>query len=256
MGILKIVTLVILMISFRASAESLIVYGDDVYAPVIHTDRGKPAGLLPAILKRLERDTGDIYELRLAPWKRAYESSLSGDGGILGVSHTKERAALFDFSKPIYDDDIQVVMLRESAFPFKGLQDLKGKTLGGVQGASYGDEVDRAIVAGLFKVDRDVGQIGRLRKLLAGRLDAALVGNGLAGFDFILNSDEVLRSSRQRFVIAQTPLVRDPLHLAFPKKMLKAEVLARFDAALVRLQRSAEWKTLLLGAMTTAPASK
>ena len=241
--------LFVLFFSLPTQAENLVIYGDDVYAPVIYADRGQPAGLLPAVLKRLERDTGDTYELRLVPWKRAYETALNGEGGLLGVSFTRERAEFFEFSKSIYDDDIQIVVLRDKRFPYKGLSDLKGKVLGGVQGASYGEEVDRAIANGLFKVDRDVGQIGRLRKLLAGRLDAALVGNGRAGFDFIIQSDDVLRKSRDQFVVLPQSLVRDPLHLAFPKRLEKSAALSRFDAALMRLQRSPEWKTLTTSAM-------
>lgn len=236
--------LAVLALTFSARAETLVVFGDDVYAPVVYSDRGQPAGVLPAILKRLERDTGDTYQLRLVPWRRAYESALRGEGGLIGVSFTTERGALFDFSRSIYDDDIQVVTLVDRKFPYSGLADLKGKVLGGVQGASYGDEVDQAIAAGLFSVDRDVGQVGRLRKLLAGRLDAALVGNGQAGFEAIIVADEVLRSKREQFVILKPPLVRDPLHLAFPKRLDKKAALARFDQALQRLQKTAEWKAL------------
>ena len=252
MWLFSCLSALLLLASAPVMAEKLLIFGDDGYAPVVFSDRGVPRGLLPAILKRLERETGDIYELRLVPWKRAYETALNGEGGLIGVSYTKERAEVFDFSKPVYDDDIQIVVLREKRFPFKVAGDLKGKTLGGVQGASYGEEVDRLIAAGVFKVDRDLGQVGRLRKLLAGRLDAALIGNGNAGFDYAINGDEVLRGSRGKFEILPVPLARDALHLSFPKKMGKAAVLARFDAALVRLQRSAEWKGLILSAMGEA----
>jgi len=238
------IALAMLALVFSSRAETLLVFGDSVYAPVVYADRGQPAGVLPAILKRLERDTGDVYQLQLFPWRRAYENATRGEGGLIGVSFTRERAALFDFSRPIYDDDIQLVTLADKKFWFAGLGDLKGKVLGGVQGASYGDEVDKAIAAGLFTVDRDVGQVGRLRKLLAGRLDAALVGNGQAGFDAIILADDVLRSKRDQFAILKPPLVRDPLHLAFPKRMGKKAALERFDQALLRLQKSAEWKTL------------
>ena len=34
-------------------AETLVVLGDDAYSPVVYTDQGKPAGILPTILTRI-----------------------------------------------------------------------------------------------------------------------------------------------------------------------------------------------------------
>lgn len=227
-----------------SQAETLVVLGDHAYAPVIYLQNGKPAGLLPAILERASALTGDHYDLRLSPWKRAYELAARGEGGVVGVSFNQERAKQFDFSKPIYDDDIHIVTLKTKTFPYAKLEDLKGKTIGGISGASYGDDVDKAIASGLFVVDRDVGQAGRLRKLLAGRLDAALIGNGLAGFDSVVSSEDELRNNRAQFVVLPIPLTRDPLHLAFPKSMNKHDALNRFDAAVEKLRQNGELKKL------------
>jgi ABC-type amino acid transport substrate-binding protein len=79
---------------------------------------------------------------------------------------------------------------------------------------------------------------------MAGRLDAAFIGNGQAGFDSIVSSEEELRNNRAQFVVLSTPLTRDPLHLAFPKSMHKREALDRFDAALEKLTQSGELKRL------------
>lgn len=228
----------------NAMADTLVVLGDDAYVPVVYMKDGKPAGLLPAILQAASRHTGDTYDIRLSPWRRAYEFSLRGDGGLVGVSFNQERDKLFDFSRSFYDDNIQIVTLKSKTFPYSKLEDLKGKTIGGINGASYGDEVDRAIAAGLFTVERDVSQTGRLRKLLAGRLDAAFVGNGQAGFEAAVNSFDELRQKRSLFVVLPTPLTRDPLHLAFPKAMGQRAAIDRFDAAIDKMRKSGELKKL------------
>lgn len=227
-----------------AHAETLVVLGDDVYPPVVYANQGQPAGILPAILGRIAQLTGDHYEIHLSPWKRAYELALRGEGGVVGISYNSERARVFDFSKPIYDDDIQIVTLRDKTFPYARLDDLKGKIIGGVIGASYGEVVDKAVANGLFTVERDVGAAGRLRKLLAGRLDAALIGNGSFGLEEVINSQEELRGNRAQFVALPTPLTRDPLHLAFAKSMHKRAALDRFDTALDKLRKSGELKKL------------
>jgi polar amino acid transport system substrate-binding protein len=230
-------------------AETLVVFGDDSYYPVLHLKSGKPAGILAAVLAAAQELTGDKYELKLSPWKRAYELAVRGEGGVVGVSYNLERAKSFDFSKSIFDDDIQIVTLSTHTFTFTKLDDLKGKVIGGVLGASYGDEVDKAIAGGLFTVERDVGQSGRLRKLLAGRLDAAFIGNGHAGFEGVVNSVDELRANRSKFVILPKPLARDPLHLAFAKSMGKQAALSRFDAALEQMKKSGKLKSVIANAL-------
>lgn len=149
-------------------AEDLVIFGDDSYPPVVYLDNGEVKGFIPAILKQLEPITGDHYDIRLYPWKRAYELASRSEGGVIGISYTEERAKQFDYSRPVYNDNIQVVTLQGRQFPFENLSDLKGKVIGGVIGASYGDEVDKAIANGTITMDRDIDQAGRLRKLLAG----------------------------------------------------------------------------------------
>ena len=219
-------------------AETLLVYGDDSYSPVIYSANGKPTGVLVDILRKVSERTGDTYELRLFPWKRAYEQARAGHAAIVGVSKTAERLAQFDFSDAIYFDDIQIVVKKGREFPFTQLSDLKGKTVGGVLGASYGDVVDAAIKEGLFKVEQDTAQKGRLHKVLLGRVDAAFIGNGRVGFDMAVGSDPALLARRNDFVILSTPVTRDPLHLAVAKGMNKKALIERFNLALREAQKA------------------
>lgn len=220
-------------------AETLVVYGDDNYLPVIYHDAaGKPAGVLVDILRKVSDRSGDTYDIQLFPWKRAYELARRGSGAVVGVSLTAERSEIFDFSDPIYNDDIQIVVRKGYEFKFNQISDLRGKTLGGVIGASYGDLVDRAIKDEQFKVDRDIGQASRLRKLLLGRIDGAIIGNGTAGYEAVLHSEPDLLAQVNRLQVLKTPLARDPLYLATPKSMRKKEVIDRFNKALHELQKS------------------
>ncbi len=227
--------LALLLAASRVQAERLVVFGDDSYAPVIHLVQGQPAGVLAELLRQAEHYSGDSYELQLMPWKRAYEMARRQQGGLIGVSTTAERREQCDFSRPIYSDDIHVAVLKGHEFPLHGLDDLRGKLIGGVLGASYGEAMDQAIRDGLFQVDRDISQASRLRKLLAGRLDGALIGNGQRGFELALASHPSLRGQESRFVLLPTPLVHDPLLLAFPKGMNKADAIARFDTAMAKV---------------------
>lgn len=233
------------LLAAPAAAEKLVVYGDDAYAPVIYLHQSKAAGIIPAILSRLQKDTGDTYDLVLVPWKRAVLESERQGGGITGISRNQVRDQFYDFSLPIYDDDIHLVVLKGREFVFKDLADLRGKFLGGALGASYGGVVDAAIDAGVFTVDRDPKQQVRLHKLLLGRMDAAIVGNGIGGLEHLIASDPELQANRSRFVMLPQPLVRDPLHLAFAKSMHKTAALDRFNKALVKFKKSPEYLKLI-----------
>lgn len=234
-------------LSNTARADNVVVFGDNAYAPVSYLNGGKPAGIFPVIFDRLSRDTGDHYEFVLLPWKRALSESLRGSGGITNFSWTEERDKLYDFSQPIYFDDIQLVVLKGKEFAFAEPKDLKGKTAGGAAGASYGEEVDRAIADGSISVDRDDNQRFRMRKLLAGRIDVAIIGNGTAGFEQLLASDPELKAMRSRFVMLPHPLAHDPLYLAFAKAMHMKPTLERFNHALSALKRTAEYQQIING---------
>lgn len=218
--------------SLRAQTPArVIVYGDDSYAPVIYLQDAKPQGFLVDALRRVEARSRTLFDLELMPWNRAYVLASRGQGGLIGVSRNQEREALFDFSRPIYSDDIRIVVLKGKAFPFRDLPDLRGKRIGGVTGASYGERVDAAIREGYIAMDRDIGAANRLRKLAAGHLDAAFIGNGERGLEWLLANDPRLAEFRDRFEVLPVPLTRDPLHLAFLKSMQQRALLDAFDAA-------------------------
>lgn len=226
-------------------ADKLVVYGDESYAPVIFSRKGQAAGILPAIFERIARETGDSYELILVPWKRALTESMRGHGGITGISRTNEREKIYDFSAPIYDDDIQLVVLKGREFTFSSLKDLQGKTLGGAQGASYGDALDQALTQGTIVMDRDPHQLLRLKKLLLGRIDVAMIGNGAGGFEQLVSSDPELSAHRSSFVVLPQVLVHDALHLAFIKSMAKKAALQRFDKALDKFKKTADYRRIV-----------
>lgn len=234
-----------MLLAARGQAETLQIAGDDSYPMVVRGANGVADGVFVRLLARLERMTGDTYVLKPMPWSRALEAANRGEVGIIGMPYSHEKAKLFDYSIDIYEDEIQIVALKSHVFAYGKLDDLKGKVMGGLNGASYGQTVDQAIAAGMFTVQRDTSHVGRLGKLLAGRVQGAFISNGPLGFEAVLAGDPGLQSQRDAFVVLPQPLVRQPLHLAFSKSMHKREAIARFDEALKKLKKSGELKTIV-----------
>jgi len=218
-----------------ARADSLRVFADEDYYPLIHRQAERPAGLLVERLQRSSAFSGDQFVIELVGLNRALMLAEQGEGGVLGLSYTQERARWLDYSDPLMHDDIAVVVRRGQGFRFRGLPDLYGKTIGLPKGASFGDALEQAIQRGDLKVQRDWALVRRLRMLLAGRLDAAVIGGGALSLQAAIERDPELRGQRERFELLPQPLFLDPLHLGVPKSMQMRALLERLNRALSRM---------------------
>lgn len=233
-----------LLCNSTAVAENLVVFGGDSFGPFAFLKDGKADGIMPRMLRRAGEISGDSYDIQLMPWRRAYLKAEKGGGGVFGLSFTPDRAKVFDYSSSMYDNDVKIVTLSTKTFPFRKLADLKGKVFGGLNGVSYGEEVDAAVAGGLFSIERDSQTDGRLLKLLYGRIDAALVDGGQLGLDSALGNTGETKKHLDRFAVLPTALVHDPLHLAFPKVLAKRAAIERFNSALATLKKNGELKRI------------
>lgn len=230
---------------FTAFAEEVTLYGDEHYAPMLYTEGLKAKGIFVDLLRALERITGDKYNIVLLPWVKAKYASEQGTGGIMIFSFNVERATKYDFSDPLLNDNIYLVTLTKNQFKFDLLTDLKGKLVGGANGASYGDEIDNLIAKGLFTVDRDPNNSIRMRKLLNERFDAALISRAPETLPYLFARDPELAASRDKFYIQPKVLVNDPLHIAFLKTMNKKPVIERLNKALAQFKKTKEYTAII-----------
>lgn len=229
---LLLITIAALLLAPPAlAADPIVIFGNDSKPPKSWMENGRAKGILVDILHEIEARSGLAFDLRLMPWKRAYMSARDARGGIFGLSKNKERQALFDFSELMYVDEMRLVVIKGHEFPYCSMEDLKGKTLGVTRGASYGDAFDRAKDR-IFTPSEDSGATSRLRMLLAGRIDAALIGPGEASVRVTIAGDQTLMENRDQFVILDTPFVRDDNYIGFAKCMDRQEVLERINRAL------------------------
>jgi len=212
-------------------AEAIVVFGNEYKPPKILLKNNVPSGILVDILQSIGKETGQTFDIRLYPWKRALHLAVEGHGGIVSISMTRERLQLFDFSDPIYYDQILLVTKKGKEFHYESMMDLKGKTLGTPYGASYGDEFEAAKNV-VFKIDEDSTSIQRLKKLLAGRIDVALINPGYAALLKTLHDDPELSARASEFAVLEHPFRNDPNYLAFPKSMHMQVFLSKFNQAL------------------------
>lgn len=212
-------------------AEPIVLYGNEAKAPKVWNDNGTPRGVLVDILHEIEARSGLTFDIRLFPWPRTYHYATQARGGVFGLSKTDERLRTFDYSAIMFYDELCLVTLRDKQFPFRTMDDLQGKVIGVPRGSVYGDEYARALRT-VFTPIEDVNAVQRLRLLLLGRMDAAVIGPGRAGLAHYIAQHPELQANADRFVCLERPIARDPNYIGFHKSLERGPTLQGIDTAL------------------------
>jgi len=224
-------------------AEEIVIYSSDAFPPQIYLADGKPAGFVPALFQRLSQDTGDTYTFILLPWKRAIGESEAGHGGIVNFSLTEQRQRQFDFSRPIFKNEVELTVLKERLAEFKNVGDLKGKIFGVPLGASFGGLFEKGVNDKTYLVDPDGQPASRIKKLLLRRVDVAVLGQSFMKYS--AKSDSFLQENQDKLAILPFTLINDWEYLAFPKTMHMQPVIKRFDDAFSAFKKTREYQQLI-----------
>ena len=212
-------------------SQEIIVFGNEDKAPKIYQSLGESKGILIDILEYVEQKSNYKFQINLLPWKRAFYMWKTGSGGVIGLSRNQEREAIFDFSTIVFYDQIMIVVQKGKEFEYNSNEDLRGKIVGHQRGGSYGENFELG-KTDIFIAEEDNSPSQRLRKLLKGRIDVALIGPGSLGFQYILQNDDFLKNSTDQFSILETPYRRDPNYLGFAKSMEMTSFIQTFDEIL------------------------
>ena len=133
----------------------------------------QPTGVLGDVSVSLLETMGFDAKASVLPFARLYSSVHDGEiDGAIGVLRTDSRASQALYSDPILTEYNILVVKKGAAFDFSNLADLKGKRIGGRRGFVY-PGLDAAGVA----VEPANGDINNVKKVIAGRLDAAIISS-------------------------------------------------------------------------------
>lgn len=212
----------------ETAKPDLVLLVADASMPKMYVKDGTVLGFISEIAIEAVKRAGYNPIVRTSPWMRAYNAAKEAAGIIPSLSYTEERSKIFLFSKPMYEDRVLLVTLAERNLAFNGLKDLAGLTIGNMRGGLYGPEFEAAIPT--FKMEEDNSADGRLRKLLAKRIDGAIMGGGLAAVRY---NTELIGADMKALTIHPTPLTVDKNHFGVAKAIPNAaDVVGRLDKAL------------------------
>ncbi len=231
--IVRLIIFSFVMMSSLAAAENLHIYADYKAMPKNwQAEDGSAKGIQVEILEEISRRTGIKFTYSFAPWNRVYAQSEDGRGGIIGFSKTSARQKHWDYSDPLYFDELTFVTIKEKEFEFSGLASLKGMRIAIKRGASYGDDFETAIKQGVFKTIETANRTGQMQMLTRDRVDAVLLSPGEIALEGVIAENDWLQNHRDDFVLITPPYKLDPNYLGIPKSMNKSHLLEPINAAL------------------------
>ena len=169
-----------------SAADPVKMFANDAVPPKAWRDGTQTKGYVIDATREAFRRAGIDLQLEAAPLKRAYAQAEAGEGWLTGIFKTPDREKIFLFSEPVGVDEVILVVAKGHEFPFEKAEDLKDKRIGYQDGASYGTffiETQK-----YFRGDADSNPRQRLQKLLAGRLDAAIINPGEAALTYHMNA--------------------------------------------------------------------
>lgn len=226
-------TSLLLIFSSTLLAETIPIVGDWKAKPKnwVNAD-GQAEGIMMDVLEEVSKRTGIEFTYTLSTWNRAVESSRAGQGAIIGFSKNKERQMYWDYSEPMYFDDIVLVALKKDKINFDGLESLKGMKVAIKRGSSYGDDFEAAVNNNIIIPVETEDRAGQMRMLNMGRVDLVLLSPGNIALQSIIAENKWLQENKDQFEILSPIYKQDPNYLGMPKSMGKSHLLPPINKAL------------------------
>lgn len=229
----KILTgLFVLMMSASAFAQAYRFVTED-YPPYVYQDNGVAKGLDVEILNAIKTKAGIDIKIEFYPWNRAMAMAQDGSAdAIFSLFKTSEREGFIHYpSTALYDNRTVLFASKDYIGDVKSLADLKGQTVGIVQGNSYGDAFDKDTT---FTKDAVSSTDVMVKKFQGGRIklfvEAEEVGN------YVLKKNNV-----EGYRILSHVIVTEKSFVGVSKKSARGqELFNKINAALADLEKSGE----------------
>jgi polar amino acid transport system substrate-binding protein len=228
----------VLLWCVQAHAKDRIRIGaEDDWSPYSSVVSGKPEGFAVDLVRAAWAAAGVDVELVPLPYARCMKEVDSG--GIAGCFDTLRDPKLEHkyrwHQQPLFKARIGIYGRAEAVGARSSLtiENLHGKRIGTTHGYDYGEAFD-----GDKTMLRDIApsDLSSLRKLVAGRVDYALV------FDRVANQIGKTHPEIEKRFTLRGVLVEPNLYIAFAPKYPDIDsIVARFDQGLAQVRKSGEY---------------
>lgn len=230
-----------IMAAGRSYAETVI-FVDKSYPPYMSAGKdNQPRGLYVEIIKEAFKCMGEKVDIQAVPWKRALKDSKDGlKGGVGGIYDNNERRTYFDYSDPIFSEEIHVYSRKEDK-QFSAIEDLYDRKVGLNTAWSYGETIDEAKRSGKFQIiSAGKNNKANLRLILRKRID--FLPCDQIACNKIISKNKEMSSKLQA---GTKPVSSNYGYLVFPKAMKKIQLLDQFNACLKKTEENGIKETII-----------
>ncbi len=185
----------------------------DNFPPFSYMDSGSLTGIDVDLVHEMARRLNISVQIQAYPWARVINSVKRGEvDGAFAAFETQERQAFCLYVGVLHIEAFYLFTRKGNEFPYTRISDLYGKRVGIDRGVFVSDAFERAVNDGRIILEEvnDTGMIN-LRKLDAGRMDAAIGDHGVMSYHLKLLGLE------QRIVALQPIREPTPAYLVLSK---------------------------------------
>lgn len=225
-----------------AQTSAFMIYGSFDGFPKYYEEDGEAKGIVVDISKHCLDEMQVPYQIRLMPWMRAYTLAQRGEGGVIGLSMSDERLALFDFSEPIFTERIVLVVKKGREFAYEQVGDLRDKLIGASIGTSYGNAFDAAVADGSLTIVGFNDTRSGLAMLMRERIDAVLLGSSI-DLKRLAQGNPDLHGAE--FATLPVPFKTDSKYLGISVTLKMGWFLQQFNQCLERGHRSGAFDSII-----------
>jgi polar amino acid transport system substrate-binding protein len=241
---LVLIGILLYMSTLKAEVERILV--DEGNPPFMYSEAGIVKGLYPALIKAIFKKMDVQVIIEAVPWKRALSEIDQGNAGIAGIYQTDERLQKYDYSVPIFVEELAFFVKVENKFQYTKIEDLNNKTVGVIRGWSYGESFYRAKKEEKFNVIEDKNDVVNFRKLSLNAVNV-VVAIKESGLD-VINKN----TYKNKIIIISEPLSLNKTYLCFAKQEHKKVLLERFNKTFSALKESGELDNIIKEALSEA----
>lgn len=197
----------------------------------------KDGGATVAVAKAAFEAVGWKVEIKFVPWKRAVDMAREGTDGVVGYfpEYLDPSVTDFAFSASMGNSPLGLVQNTAKPVTWTTIADLKAiQPIGVVDGYVNTVEFDEAVAKGALKVDAVTDDALNVKKVAAGRIQAAVIDQHVLGW--FLKNDASLKGLSDKVAFNEKPLAIKTLHVAFGKNPAADAARAALDAGLEKIE--------------------
>ena len=212
----------------RTLARDVVLTGGNNILPVMYQSEQGPTGFAIEIARVALERAGLTVKVKLFPWARAVAIAKHGDAFITGFSYTDSRAHDFTYSELLVNEAMVLVTLADIEIRYDRAEDLAGRRIGFMNGATFGEEFEN--LRRFIHPDPDTEMSRRLQKLMMGRLDAGIFAQSMIPY-----FPDLFGIRPERLAVLPKQVGQSAMYLAVGRNSPDAALMDRINDAIAAM---------------------